>query len=74
MEEYVVVTIVVLISMTLIGILTKYNVKYKGKCILHDWEYTFDRGDYWKYNNKSYGRYLKNNERFECKKCYKGKM
>ena len=29
--------------------------KYKGKCILHDWEYKFEYSDYWKYT----GSFLK---------------
>ena len=54
-------------------IFINFNVSYKGRCILHDWEYKFSNGEYWKYNNRPYGRFLKENERYECSKCGKEK-
>lgn len=54
-------------------ILINYKIKYKGKCILHDWEYIYNTGDYWKYSDRPYGRFLKKKERYECRKCGKEK-
>lgn len=69
MKDYEIFLVTGFILVGIIYILLNYNIKYKGKCILHDWRYKYDDGDYWKYNNKPYGRYLRINERYECKKC-----
>lgn len=69
-----IITIVATIFLlVLTRILQKYDVKFKNKCIVHNWKYTYDEGDYWKYNNRSYGRYIKTNERYVCIKCKKEK-
>lgn len=74
MEDYKIFCLFGFILISIIYVLINYNIRYKGKCILHDWEYRFSNGDYWKYNNRPYGRYLKENERYECRKCHKTKI
>lgn len=72
MEQYIIPIIIGLLLIVVI-LLDKYKIKYKGECIIHNWKYSYRRGDYWKYNNKSYGRFLKENEHYYCTKCYKEK-
>jgi hypothetical protein len=49
MESYLIISLIG-ISIAVTGlILINCDIKYKGKCILHDREYKFEYGDYWKY-------------------------
>lgn len=64
---YILMTSVAVIALVLLIVLEKYDIRYKGKCIKHDWEYKFEYGDYWRYT----GTFLKHNRRWECKKCHK---
>jgi len=67
MESYLIISLIgICIAVTGL-ILVNCDIKYKGKCILHDWGYKFEYGDYWKYT----GTFLKSNRRYVCKKCYK---
>jgi len=52
---------------TIFLILINYNIKYKGTCIIHDWEYKFEWGDYWKFT----GMFMETNRRYVCRKCKK---
>lgn len=66
MESYIIIGLIGLV-ITITCLLIQYDIKYKGKCIIHNWEYKFEWGDYWKYT----GTFLKSNRRYVCKKCYK---
>ena len=67
METYLIISLIgILIAITGL-ILIQCDIKYKDKCILHNWEYRYEWGDYWKYT----GTFLKLNRRYVCKKCYK---
>jgi hypothetical protein len=48
-------------------IVIEFNIKYKGNCIFHDWEYKCEWGDYWKFT----GSFLETNRRYVCRKCKK---
>ena len=67
MEDYEIITIIGLAICAIVSFLGYYDVRYKGKCILHNWEYKFDYGEYWRYT----GTFLKYNRRHVCKKCGK---
>jgi len=49
-----------LIALSILLILIPYNIKYKGKCIIHDWEYKISCEWTWEINR-----------RYVCKKCQK---
>ena len=65
METYQIITTIGIIIAIIFLILINYKIKYKGKCILHNWEYHFEYGDYWKVT----GTFIKTNRRYVCKKC-----
>lgn len=67
METYLIITLIGVLIVITLSILILCDIKYKGKCILHNWEYRYESGDYWKYT----GTFLKYNRRYVCKKCYK---
>lgn len=64
---YILMISVAVVAVVLLYILEKYDIRHKGKCIKHNWEHKFECGDYWSYT----GTFLRNNERWECKKCHK---
>ena len=65
--EYVVISGIGIFICVIILVLTDYDIRYKGRCILHDWGYKFEWGEYWKYT----WTFLKSNRRYVCKKCNK---
>jgi len=65
--EYIIVVGIGILICVLIYILEEYHIKYKGKCILHAWEYRYELGDYFKFTNS----FLENNRRYVCRKCKK---
>jgi hypothetical protein len=67
MEAYQIIGIVGLLICFLIYILEVYDIRYKGKCILHAWEYRYELGDYFRFTNS----FLENNRRYVCTKCKK---
>ena len=67
MEVYQIITLVGFIFIITILVLVHCNIRYKGKCVLHNWEYRFEYGDYWKVT----GSFLRSNERDVCLKCGK---
>ena len=67
MEAYQIMGIIGFILMVAVYIIETYDIRYKGKCILHDWEYRYKLGDWWNYT----GSFLRENERWVCRKCHK---
>lgn len=67
METYQIIATIGLIICILVFIVGAYDIRYKGKCILHDWEYKCEWGDYWKFTNS----FLEINRRYVCRKCKK---
>lgn len=67
METYKIIGIAGFILIIIFYIIGTYDIRYKGKCILHDWEYKFEYGAWWNYT----GSFLRSNERWVCKKCRK---
>ena len=65
METYQIISTVSILIAIILLILIQYKVKYKGKCIIHNWEYKFEYGNYWKVT----GTFVKTNRRYVCKKC-----
>ena len=67
MDTLQIIGVIGILVCILIIVVGEYDIRYKGKCILHDWEYKFEFGEYWSYT----GTFLKHNRRFVCRKCKK---